>query len=425
MSAKVGTMIREVLGLRFSRKLIVLFVLVSLSIGILRLDIRSTPITVIFYLMALLASFVLAGMIIYRLVNTKIVEHFLLSIAIGAIPPACGAWLLGSASTRRWVPIGTGMANKSLFAVLAGIAFTLTVALMIEMRFAGSLPPSFEQERRKVFRSFYIGGGLTTGCAIASVCLIGSQTTHSAFQPIPNLVAALFGASIYGTVVIGVLVVILAAVPREDFKALVVREEQQLCADGYPSRCRRAPVQWYLRQALGATLLSITLLLGAVFVWWIAVLALLVSGTWLLYAWVLRGQTPRADENLPLHPVTLVATILAGVSLTFIAHEILPSLEPAYTQTARHLYEIVVFALSVGYVAFAAGHPPEPRSGFLPNLHTVGIWCGIAILAGLGLASAVLAMEHSRGWFLFWITVTVTPFMLAQILLLRSPSVRA
>jgi hypothetical protein len=140
MPAKVGRMIREVLGLQFSRKLIVLFVLISLNIGILRLDIRSTPITVIFYLMALLASFVLVGMIIYRLVNTKIVEHFLLSIAIGAIPPACGAWLLGSASIRRWVPIGTGMASKSLFAVLAGIAFTLTVALMIEMRFAGSLP---------------------------------------------------------------------------------------------------------------------------------------------------------------------------------------------------------------------------------------------------------------------------------------------
>jgi hypothetical protein len=72
------------------------------------------------------------------------------------------------------------MASKSLFAVLAGIAFTLTVALMIEMRFAGSLPPSLEQERRKVFRSFYIGGGLTTGCAIAGVCLIGSQTTQHA-----------------------------------------------------------------------------------------------------------------------------------------------------------------------------------------------------------------------------------------------------
>jgi hypothetical protein len=93
MPAKVGTMIRELLGLRFSGKLIVLFAIVSLSSGILRLDIRSTPITGIFYLMALLASFVLAGMLIYRLVHTKIVEHFLLSIAIGATPlpavPGC------------------------------------------------------------------------------------------------------------------------------------------------------------------------------------------------------------------------------------------------------------------------------------------------------------------------------------------------
>jgi hypothetical protein len=418
-------MIREFSRSFFCKMLIALAVLVGLNICIVRLGITNTSITVIAYSIAVLACIVFVGMIVYRLMNTEIVERVLLSVAIGAVPPACGAWLLGSASTRKWVPIGIGMASKGLFAALAGIAFTLTVALMIEMRFAGSLPAHFEQERRKVFRSFYIGGGLTTSCAIAGVCLVKSSGTDRALRPISNLAAALFGASIYGTVVIGALIVTLAAVPREGFKALADSEEEQLHTGGYPSRCRRVPTRRYLRQALPVVVFSIAFVLSAILVWWMAIPALLISGVWLLYGWLLRQQTPRADESLPLHPVTFVATILAGVSVLFIAHRILSPLEPAHTQTARHLYEIAVVMLSVGYVAFAAGHPPQPRTGLLPNLHTIGFWCGIAALAGVGLASSVLAVEGDGGWFTFWITVTATPVMLGQILLLRSPSVRA
>jgi hypothetical protein len=398
--------------------------LIALGLGILRLDITSAPLNVLAYLTALLASMVLAGVVIVRLLNTKIAERIIFSIGVGIAAPVCGAWVFGSASARRWMPIGTGMAGQGLFSDLAGIAFTLTVALMIEMRFAGSLPIRLEHERRRVFRSFYIGGALTTSCAFAGVCLVGNPPTRPP-RPISNLVAALFGASIYGTVVIGVLLVVLAAVPREGFRAAAASEDERLRAQGHASRRRYVPARCYVRQALPVAMFSIGLLLGAVLVWWVAIPALLAACAWLLCAWMSRDSTPRADEGLPLHPITLLATIVGGVSLPFLAHATLPFLEPAHTQTATHLYAIAVVVLGVGYVAFAAGHPPEPQSGLLPSLHTVGIWCGIAALAGLGLAGAVLAVEDRGEWFLFWMTVTATPAMLAQILLLRSPSVRA
>lgn len=418
--------IRELSGSRLRKALIGLVALAGLGVGILRLGIRSSPIPAVAYLTTLLACVALVSATLYRIVNTKIVERFLLSVAVGIVPPACGAWLLGSASTRKSIPIGTGLASKSLFATLAGIAFTLTVALMMEMRFAGSLPRHLEQERRKVFRSFYVGGGLTVGCAMAGVCLIGNSSAHGTFRPISNPVSALFGASVYGTFVIGMLTVMLAAVPREGFKAMAVCEEIRLYRESRPSRCRNVPAQWYVRQMLPVGALSVAVIAGAVFVWWMAILGLLISAAWLSYAWISREQMPRADEGLPLHPTTFIATILAGVSVPFAAHAIVPSLEPAHTQTARHLYEIAVVALGVGYVTFAAGHPPEPLTGLLPSLHTIGVWCGVATLAGLGLASSLLAVEQNGGgWFPFWITVIATPAMLGQILLLRSQSVRA
>lgn len=419
------TSVHGLSGSRFSTTIVALIALSGLSIGILRLGVRTTPIQVVAYLTSLLVSMIFAAIVIYRLMHNEIVERFLLSIAIGAVPPACGAWLLGSASAPKWIPIRAGMASKGLFVALAGIAFTLTVALMTEMRFAGSLPRRFEQERRKVFRSFYLGGGLTTSCAIAGVCLVENPGTRGAFRPSSNLVEALLGASIYGTIVIGILIVILAAVPREGFKAIAASEEEQLYAAGYPSRSRNAPTRRYVRQMLPSTALAVAIIASAVFVWWMATFGLLVSAAWLLYARMSRELTPRADEGLPLHPVTFIATVLAGVCLPFAAHAILPSLEPAPTQTVTRLYEIAVVVLGVGYVAFAAGHPPEPRTGLLPSLHTVGIWCGVAALAGLGIASSILGVEQSGGWFPFWITVTATPAMLWQILLLRSSSVRA
>jgi hypothetical protein len=411
--------------LRFDKALLVPAALTALGFAVLRLDLRSEPIDVFGYLTALLASIALASVVIVRLLNTEIAQRIMLSVGIGIVAPGCGALAFGSAGTRRWVPIGTGMASQGLFSALAGIAFTLTVALMIEMRFAGSLPRSLEQERRRVFRSFYLGGGLTTGCAIAGVCLVGDPGTPRVSRPISNTVAALFGASIYGTVVIGMLLVMLAAVPREGFKAMAASEDERLRAEGQPSRRRHVPTRRYVRQVLPAAALSIGLVLGAVFVWWIALPALLIGGTWLFHAWTSRLQTSRADEGLPLHPITFVATILVGLSLPFVAHAALPFLEPAHTQTAIHLYEVAIVILGAGYVAFAAGHPPEPLTGLLPSLHTVGVWCGIAALAGFGLTGSVFAAEQSGGWFLFWITVTATPAMLAQILLLRSPSVRA
>jgi hypothetical protein len=393
-----------------------------LAVGISRLELRSAPLDVVDYLTALLASIALAGVLIVRLLNTKIAEQITFSIIVGIFAPGCGAWIFGSASNRRWVPIGTGMANQGLFSSLAEVAFTLTLALMIEMRFAGSLPRLLEQERRRVFRSFYAGGALTSACAVTGVCLVGSPSPRRA---ISDLVAALFGASIYGTVMTGALLVALAAVPREGFGTMVFSEEQRLRAEGRASRRRQVPARRYARPALLAGVCSLVLLAGAVLAWWVAVPALLGAGAWLLRAWISREQAPRADEGLPLHPVTLLATILAGISLPFVAHALLPFLEPAHTQTARRLYEIAAVVLGAGYVAFAAGHPPEQQTRMLPSLHTVGIWCGIATLAGVGLASAVLAMAGERGWFLFWITATVTPAMLAQILVLRSASVRA
>lgn len=375
------------------------------------------------FLCLLGATMTFAAILISRALRTKLGEQITFSIAVGIAPAACGALTYGSASSRRAMPIGIGAVGKGCFTTLAGIAFTLTAALMIETRFVGSLPANLELQRRKVFRSFYIGGAVTTSCAIAGVCLARDGPAELMSEA-TNSVAALFGASLYGSTVIGLLLVVLAAVPREGFAVASAREDAHLQAQAKLPRRRTAPGRRYARSAVPAAVLSLGLLAGALFTWWIAIPAVFLGGVWLLYAWISRERFARADESLPLHPLTLIATILTGVALPFIAHGFVPSFEPADTQTARHLYDVAGFALGAGYVAFAAGHPPEPGSGLLPSLHTVGVWTGIAMLAAIGLASAALASSGNGGWFVFWATAVAVPAMLGQILLLRSAAVR-
>jgi hypothetical protein len=353
----------------------------------------------------------------------KLAREVTLSIGVGLVAPSCGAFLWGSASGRRWIPIGTGMATQSLFRSLAGIAIALTAALMMEMRFAGALPANLERERRTIFRSFCLGGAVTIGCAVAGICLTAHPAAHRATSP--DLVDAMFGASIYGTFMIGALLVLLAAVPRAAFKTKVASEEKWLRAHGLRSRRRDLPAKHYLRQLAAAGTLSACLLAGSILEWRISAVALIVAGIWLWRAVISQRHAPRADEGLPLHPVTLLATVLVGVSVPFVAHGLLASVEPARTQTAKSLYEVAAGALGIGFVAFAAGHPPDLRTRLLPGLHIVGIWCGIAMLAGLGLVEATLAADGGAGWFAFWATVTSVSAMLARIPLLLSPSVRA
>ncbi|HEY2718005.1 MAG TPA: hypothetical protein VGI52_00135, partial [Solirubrobacteraceae bacterium] len=306
------------------------------------------------------------AILISRALRTKLGEQITFSVAVGIAPAACGGWTYGSASSRQAMPIGVGDIGKGCFTTLAGIAFTLTAALMIEARFVGSLPASLELQRRKVFRSFYIGGAVTTSCAIAGVCLARDGPAQPMSEATTSSVAALFGASLYGSTVIGLLLVALAAVPRDGFAVASVREDAHLRAQAKASRRRTAPSQSYTRSAVPAAVLSLSLLAGALVMWWIAIPTVLLGAAWLLYAWMSREHFARADESLPLHPLTLIATILTGVALPFVTHALLRNFEPADTQTARHLYDVAGFALGAGYVAFAAGHPPEPGSGLLP-----------------------------------------------------------
>src|SRR5262249_25544221 len=83
-----------------------------------------------------------------------------------------------------------------------------------------------------------------------------------------HLVEALLGASIYGTIVVGILIVALAAVPRGGFKEIATFEEEQLYAAGFPSRRRNVPTRWCVRQIPPFTALSVAIIIDAVIAWW-------------------------------------------------------------------------------------------------------------------------------------------------------------
>jgi hypothetical protein len=88
-----------------------------------------------------------------------------LSLGLGIFVPGSGA-LAYANGDLPWVPIHASLADQGFFGQTAGIAFGLTLALMLEMRFAGLMQPREERERRMVFRWFVVGGFLTFACAV-------------------------------------------------------------------------------------------------------------------------------------------------------------------------------------------------------------------------------------------------------------------
>jgi hypothetical protein len=53
--------------------------------------------------------------------------------------------------------------------------------------------------------------------------------------------------------------------------------------------------------------------------------------------------------------------------------------------------------LSSGCVAFAGDRRAGCQTGLLPSVQTVGTWCAIVVLAGIGLAGSLLGGEHAGG----------------------------
>jgi hypothetical protein len=352
--------------------------------------------------------------------SADFLNRLLLSVGLGIFVPGSGALAYGMGDIPSWAPIRATLANQSFFEQIAVVAFGLTLALMLEMRFAGVMGRREERERRMVFRWFVIGGLLTTACAVAGACTAPANLDRTPTRTL----AALFGASIYGSFIVGGLILFLSVVPREGFAKLAAREDRRLAKQGAALRKRTLSSTHYLRLGIRATSGAVILVAADTVEWYLALPSLLLAGVWLTHAWHSRHREVRADEHVPLHPVTLIAVILGGISLVFLGHHLFPSLEPAKTKTATAIYGIISGVLASGYVMFAGDHRLERRSGLLPNLHTVGAQCAIVGLAGLGLGGALLGAEHSGGWFAFWITVVSTPAMLTQAYLVRSSSIR-
>lgn len=345
-----------------------------------------------------------------------------LSLGLGIFVPGSGALAYAGGDPPSWMPIRASLAGQQFFAQTAVIAFGLTLALMLEMRFAGLMQPREEHERRMVFRWFVVGGFLTTACAVLGACESpATQPSHT----LSRSVIALFGASIYGTFIVGALILCLTAIPPKGFKKLAEREDRSLVNRGAKPRARKDEGAHYARQALLAGVGAVALLAAGYEEWYLAILALLLACAWLLYAWHSRENAPRADELVPLHPVTFLSIIVFAISLAFLAHHTLSFIQPGRTKTATVLYGVVSGVLSSGYVAFAGDRRLERQTGLLPSLHTVGAWCAIVGLAGIGLGGSLLGGEHAGGWFAFWITAISTPAMLAQAYLVRSASIRA
>lgn len=340
-----------------------------------------------------------------------------LSLGLGIFVPGAGALAYASGDPPPWMPIRASLADQQFFAQTAVVAFGLTLALMLEIRFAGLMQQRDERERRMVFRWFVVGGFLTTACAVLGAC--ESPATQPS-RTLSRSVIALFGASIYGTFIVGALILCLTAIPPNGFKKLAENEDRSLVSRGAKPRARKKEGVYYARQALFASVGAIALLAAGYEEWYLAIPALLLACAWLLYVWRSRENAPRADELVPLYPITFLSIIVVAISLAFLAHHTLSFIQPGRTKTATMLYGIVSGMLASGYVAFAGDRRLERQTGLLPSLHTVGAWCAIVGLAGIGLGG-----EHAGGWFAFWITAISAPAMLAQAYLVRSPSIRA
>lgn|GEM_PF-6049247 len=390
------------------------------ALGVFRLEPSSVAVSGTAYLIFLAAAIISIGNAISAAIRTAIGTRIALSIGVACAAPASGALAMSTPSFFRKIVLPDAhVASPETFRTLAEIAAAMTFALAIEMRVVRKMPLDFEQQRRTTLGWLCIGGGaLTTVCAAAGSLVATSARDHSS----NDWLAPLLGASMYGTFMVTALVVILAAIPRNGFEDAVEREEQALCVSGRHSRKRTMPPMAYARRGLPAAVLAGGLVVGAVQAGWAAFIALTCSVGWLWHAWQARDRAPRADEGLPLHPVTLIATVLAGVALSCIAHLLLPWLNSS--RAAPELYALCLALLGPGYVVFAVGHPPERRTGLLPTVHTIGVWCGIAAWAGLGLACCVVATAYGGGWFTLWTAILCIPFMLLQVSYAISPALR-
>ncbi|HLH15078.1 MAG TPA: hypothetical protein VKV16_09845 [Solirubrobacteraceae bacterium] len=390
------------------------------SLCVLKLGFSSGLVADAAYLVYIFGAIVATGLTVAALIKTAIGTRLALSVGVACAVPGGGALANGSPSFFRTIMVPNAHAARAeTFLTLLAIVAPMTFALAIEMRVMGKLPENLERERRMTLAWLCIGGGaLTTACTIAGSLTAAAEPG----QPIDNTVASLLGASAYGAFVVTVLVVALAAVPRDGFDDAVEREERALRAEGRPSRRRERPAHTYFRRALPAIALAALLAVGAAEVRWIAFIAFACSASWLWHAWRTRDRAPRADQKLPLHPITFTATVLAGIALTCVVHSLFPGLR--LHQTTTELYPVSLTLLGAGYVAFAGGHPREHRTGLLPSVHTIGVWCGIAAWAGLGLACCAIATAYGGGWFTFWTTMLCIGPMLLQVSYSISPAFR-
>jgi hypothetical protein len=178
------------------------------------------------------------------------------------------------------------------------------------------------------------------------------------------------------------------------------------------------PPATYWWQALPPALFALTLLGCAIEVPLMACPSLFAAGAWLLHAGRGRAHPVRADQGLPVHPMTLLATVAAGASAVVVAHAVLPFVEPstAATPTSTDLYGIAASVLAGGYVVFAGGYRRDSEVELLPTVHAVGVWTGAAVLAVLGLIGALLGVAGTGGWFAFWAPVVSIPAFGAVVL---------
>jgi hypothetical protein len=418
--SKTCIVIRAAIRTSRGRTLAATALATAASFGVLELRLDSAFVNVVAYLTFLLAATTGIGTTISAVMKTVAGTRFALSFGAACAAPASGALAMGSHSFLRTAVLpDIRAARPETFRTLAEIAAAMTFALAVEMRVMRKMPQDYEQQRRTTLGWMCIGGGiLTTVCAIVGAL----DPVPVSGQSINDSIASLVGAAAFGTFVLTALVVVLAAIPRNGFEGAVEHEEQALRASGLRSRHRTTSAQTYAIYALPTTIVAGGLMAGAVEVSWIAFLALICSAAWLWHAWRARDRAPRADGEVPLHPVTFIATVVAGIALACVTHYVLPW--ASHDRTTTELYPLSLSLLGPGYVVFATGHPRERRTGLLPSVHTVGVWCGIAAWAGLGLACCVVATAYGGGWFTLWTAMLCILPMLAQISYAISPALR-
>jgi hypothetical protein len=115
----------------FRTALLCTVALIAAGIGLARLQPTTAPVHELGILIVFFAGTTLAGMFLYRLMNTQIGTRVTLSLGVGVFGPGCGALLFGDVGFRKSVSIGTAAATSEFFAALAPITVALTLALVI------------------------------------------------------------------------------------------------------------------------------------------------------------------------------------------------------------------------------------------------------------------------------------------------------